>query len=77
MKVSHRNLSTKRVRQGSHNVPEQVIHPRFFAGLKNFNSLDAPLANAWSLAASQSRAIQYHRSQVGQKETVERFSHSS
>ncbi|HET7395818.1 MAG TPA: zeta toxin family protein [Gammaproteobacteria bacterium] len=39
----------ERVRQGGHNVPEQVIRRRFHTGLENFNKFYAPLANAWAL----------------------------
>ena len=34
---SRGNLSTKRIRQGSDNVPEQVICRRFYVGLDSFS----------------------------------------
>ncbi|MDQ3459380.1 MAG: Zeta toxin family protein, partial [Deinococcota bacterium] len=37
-----------RVRLGGHDVPEGTIRRRYHAGLKNFFSLYAPLANSWA-----------------------------
>ena len=39
----------ERVRQGGHNVPEQVIRRRFHSGLENFNKIYAPMVDAWVL----------------------------
>lgn len=39
----------ERVRQGGHNVPEAVIRRRFRSGLENFNTIYAPLVDAWAL----------------------------
>ena len=39
----------ERVRQGGHDVPADVIHRRFAAGLHNFTQRYAPLVNTWSL----------------------------
>ncbi|MEX2524904.1 MAG: AAA family ATPase [Gammaproteobacteria bacterium] len=36
-----------RVRQGGHDVPEDVIRRRFAAGLNNFERLYAPRVDAW------------------------------
>lgn len=36
-----------RVRQGGHDVPEDVIRRRFAAGLRNFEQLYAPRVDAW------------------------------
>lgn len=36
-----------RVRQGGHNVPEDVIRRRFAAGLKNFEQFYMPRVDAW------------------------------
>jgi predicted ABC-type ATPase len=36
-----------RVKQGGHNIPEDVIRRRFHSGLNNFNSLYKPLVNLW------------------------------
>lgn len=38
-----------RVRQGGHDVPQQVIRRRFAAGRHNFVTLYKPLADAWSV----------------------------
>jgi predicted ABC-type ATPase len=37
----------ERVKMGGHNVPEETIKRRYHAGLKNFFSLYAPLADSW------------------------------
>lgn len=39
----------QRVRQGGHNIPEEVIRRRFAAGLENFERLYAPRVDAWAL----------------------------
>jgi predicted ABC-type ATPase len=39
----------QRVRQGGHNIPEEVIRRRFISGLKNFETLYAPKVDAWAL----------------------------
>lgn len=39
----------QRVREGGHNIPEDVIHRRFDAGLRNFHQLYAPLVDRWAL----------------------------
>ena len=39
----------ERVRQGGHNVAEDVIRRRFKAGEENFRTLYAPLVDAWAL----------------------------
>ena len=39
----------QRVRQGGHNIPEEVIRRRFVAGRENFERLYAPLVNSWAL----------------------------
>lgn len=60
-----------RVESGGHDIPEDVIHRRYFAGLRNFFSLYRPLANAWrmydnstdagyELIASESEGIPLH-----------------
>jgi predicted ABC-type ATPase len=38
----------QRVKQGGHHIPEDVIRRRFSAGLKNFESLYAPLVDGWA-----------------------------
>lgn len=38
-----------RVRQGGHNVPENVIRRRFESGIRNFFHLYRPLADVWRL----------------------------
>lgn len=38
-----------RVRQGGHNVPEEVIRRRFTAGRTNFEHFYAPKVDAWAL----------------------------
>jgi len=38
-----------RVRQGGHDVPEETIRRRFAKGLRNFQDVYSPLADAWSM----------------------------
>jgi predicted ABC-type ATPase len=38
-----------RVRQGGHNIAENVIRRRFVAGLQNFQNLYKPLVDSWAL----------------------------
>ncbi len=39
----------ERVRQGGHDVPEEVIRRRFVAGLSNFFTLFEPVADSWQM----------------------------
>jgi predicted ABC-type ATPase len=39
----------ERVRQGGHDIPEDVIRRRFDAGLHNFFKLYQPLCNTWTI----------------------------
>lgn len=39
----------RRVRQGGHSVPEEVVRRRFLSGRRNFDEIYAPLANKWFL----------------------------
>lgn len=39
----------QRVRQGGHDIPEEVIRRRFAAGLDNFHRHYAPVVDAWVL----------------------------
>jgi predicted ABC-type ATPase len=39
----------QRVKQGGHNIPEEVIRRRFAAGKNNFEKLYAPRVDAWAL----------------------------
>ena len=39
----------ERVRRGGHNVPEEIIRRRYFAGIQNFFTLYRPLANRWRI----------------------------
>lgn len=39
----------ERVRQGGHDIPEVVIRRRFASGFANFESVYAPLVDAWAL----------------------------
>lgn len=39
----------QRVRQGGHNIPENVIRRRFIAGHENFERLYAPCVDGWAL----------------------------
>ena len=38
-----------RVRQGDHNIPEDVIRRRFYGGLQNFHEVYKPLVDSWVL----------------------------
>ena len=46
-----------RVRSGGHNVPEETIRRRYFAGLRNFFELYQPLATSWQLVNNTDAAI--------------------
>jgi predicted ABC-type ATPase len=37
----------ERVRQGGHDVPEEVVRRRFLAGLENFDQIYKPLVDEW------------------------------
>jgi len=39
----------ERVRMGGHNVPEETIHRRYHAGLRNFFAMYQPLADTWRM----------------------------
>ncbi|MBZ0263493.1 zeta toxin family protein [bacterium] len=39
----------QRVREGGHDIPEQIIRRRFASGLHNFNHLYKPLVDDWAL----------------------------
>ena len=45
----------RRVRQGGHNIPEEVIRRRFEAGLENFRNLYAVRVDQWILYDNQGR----------------------
>jgi predicted ABC-type ATPase len=53
----------ERVRMGGHNVPEETIHRRYHAGLKNFFKLYQPLADTWRMydnsASGEPRLLSY------------------
>lgn len=38
-----------RVAEGGHDIPKDVIHRRYWAGLKNFFNIFAPIVDKWSL----------------------------
>lgn len=39
----------KRVSQGGHNIPEEVIRRRFIAGIENLETIYKPLADRWTV----------------------------
>ena len=39
----------QRVREGGHNISEQIIRRRFYSGLYNFENLYKPLVDEWAL----------------------------
>ena len=39
----------QRVREGGHNIPEQIIRRRFYAGLVNLEDIYKPLVDEWAL----------------------------
>lgn len=50
-----------RVSQGGHDVPEEIVHRRFTAGLENFRNIYQKLANLWILydnSGNQPRPIE-------------------
>lgn len=38
-----------RVKQGGHDIPENVVRRRYESGLKNFRELNKPLVDSWIL----------------------------
>jgi len=38
-----------RVRQGGHDIPDDVVRRRYESGWRNFNTLYNPLVNSWIL----------------------------
>jgi predicted ABC-type ATPase len=53
----------ERVKMGGHNVPEETIHRRYHAGLKNFFTIYQPLADTWRMydnsAPGEPRLLSY------------------
>jgi len=53
LSLPHADMAVRRVaarvRQGGHDVPEEVIRRRFTNGLRNFHTIYARLADDWSL----------------------------
>jgi len=53
LSLPHADMAVRRVaarvRQGGHDVPEEVIRRRFAKGLRNFHDVYARLVDAWSL----------------------------
>lgn len=47
----------KRVLQGGHNIPEDVIRRRFAAGLNNFHNIYKPNVDSWTLLDSSLEPI--------------------
>jgi Uncharacterized protein conserved in bacteria len=45
-----------RVRQGGHNIPEDVIRRRFAAGLRNLEQTYKPAVNAWAKYDSEGKS---------------------
>ncbi len=45
-----------RVEIGGHDIPRDVIHRRYFAGLRNFFSLYRPLVDAWRMYDNSGRS---------------------
>lgn len=43
------NRVASRVAAGGHNIPMDVIHRRYWAGLRNLFEVFAPIVDAWSL----------------------------
>jgi len=67
-----------RVKQGGHNVPEDVIRRRFAAGLANFRRVFTPLADAWKLydnSGSEPVLLEWERSHDHRPHTAPRRSH--
>ena len=40
---------TKRVAEGGHNIPKEVIHRRYWLGIQNLFRIFAPIVDSWSL----------------------------
>jgi predicted ABC-type ATPase len=43
------NRVAKRVEEGGHDIPKEVIHRRYWAGLSNLFRIYMPIVDAWSL----------------------------
>ena len=37
----------KRVSEGGHNIPTEIIHRRYWLGLQNFFDIFAPIVDSW------------------------------
>ncbi len=53
--LSSPNEAAKRVKQGGHNVPKEVIIKRYYTGLKNFLKYYLPLADNVNIMDNSSR----------------------
>lgn len=56
------NRVAERVRMGGHNVPEETIRRRYYAGIRNFFKLYRPLADKWFFydnSAAEPRIVAY------------------
>lgn len=47
----------KRVSEGGHDIPESVIHRRYWLGIQNLFNIFAPIVDAWSLYDNSSNPI--------------------
>ncbi|MBD5175452.1 MAG: AAA family ATPase [Bacteroidales bacterium] len=48
----------KRVREGGHNIPTETIYRRYWAGLKNFFDIFAPIVDYWMFVDNIDHPIQ-------------------
>ena len=64
-----------RVREGGHNIPEEVIRRRYESGLQHFFTLYQPIANSWVFVDNSGQSYQIvakgkrHISSIVDKET--------
>ena len=47
----------KRVSEGGHNIPDDVIYRRYYAGLQNFFTIFAPIVDSWMFYNNMDKTI--------------------
>ena len=59
-----------RVKEGGHNIPEDIIRRRYVNGLKNFFNLYKPIVNDWMMIDNSGEPYQIIAEGVGNNEEV-------
>lgn len=57
-----------RVQSGGHNIPQQVVYRRYYAGLKNLNKLYRPIVDYWMVFDNSTRPEVFVAEGFGEKE---------